>query len=691
MRNAGPIDSPTDPFSSVPLPSSGTTSRKPRIEGLPPGVSRDIFGPTGPPVPPEPRTAPAPGPGGPANGSPDGAPNGDGTPGGKSALPPMAAPVQPWPVSRTRVDPPRGPVFGMPELPEQPERPPSLLDPEPPRRGRLLPALLLVVVALAVLAYLVPAVLMSGSVLRGTRVGGVDIGGLTVTQAADRLRDRLAVKLNKPVTVDIGGQKEIIQADEAGLELDVVGTIGQARSGFPSPVDVWRGLTGTVDLEPKVTIDVAQLTRTVEGLAESHDKVPREGRVTFDGLRPVATEPRDGVLLDRDDAVRAIDAAFRAGRELAPLTLRPAKPESTPETVAKAKALAEQAVAAPITLALNGRQAQIPPAMIAANLTFAVGEDSEDGELTPRFDAEKALATVESGLIDEAQAPRDATYDIVNGKPVLVPARTGRGVDPDRLAADVARVVAGQGSRVVPVKLATVKPEVATSQVSGLGIKENVGEFTTTFECCQPRATNIQRMAAQLDGRVVRPGQTFSLNDATGERTREGGYVEAGQIVGGRLVNIVGGGVSQFATTLYNAAYFAGFEDVERTPMDYYAVRYPAGRDAALLYPDRDLKWRNDSDHGVLIKTATTGTSVTVTLWSTRRYDKIQAIESEKRDFTPFRTQTSSDPACVPTAGVQGFTVDVTRVFFKDGKEVKRDRKQTTKYRPQAQVICAAE
>ncbi|MEV0199341.1 VanW family protein [Nonomuraea sp. NPDC050691] len=683
MRNAGPIDSPTDPFSSVPLPTSGTTSRRPRIEGLPPGVSPDIFGPSAPP----PRPAPPPGQSGPPNGSQDGGPPKGPEASGKSALPPMAAPVQPWPVSRPRAETSRPATFG---LPEQPGLSPAFLEPEPPRRGRLLPAVLLVLVMLALLAYLVPAVLMSGSVLRGTRVGGVDIGGLTVTQAADKLRDELSVKLNKPVTVDIGGQKEIIQAEDAGLELDVVGTIGQARSGFPGPVEVWRGLTGTTDLEPKVTIDVAQLTRTVEGLAESHDKVPREGKVAFEGLRPVVTEPRDGVLLDRDDAVRAIDAAFRGGRESVILTLRPAKPESTPETVAKAKALAERAVTAPISLALDGKQVQIPPATIAASLTFTADGDG-DGELVPRFDAEKALATVESGLIDEAQAPRDATYDIVNGKPVLVRARTGRGVNPERLAADVAKVVAGQGSRVIPVKLATVKPEIATSEVSGLGIKENVGEFTTTFECCQPRATNIQRMAADLDGVVVRPGRTFSLNDATGERTREGGYVEAGQIVGGRLVNIVGGGVSQFATTLYNAAYFAGFEEVERTPMDYYAVRYPAGRDAALLYPDRDLKWRNDSDYGVLIKTATTGTSVTVTLWSTRRYDKVQAVESEKRDFTAFRTQTSSDPACVPATGVQGFTIDVTRVFVNDGKEVKRDRKQTTKYRPQAQVICAAE
>ncbi len=683
MGNAKPIQSPTDPFASVPLPSSGTTSRRPRIEGLPPGVSRDIFG--GPDGSAQPPSGPAPA--GPSAADAPGGPTAGGLGGG--ALPPVTPPAQPWPVSQGKPgSSARSAAFGaVGGAADGPERSSAFEDPEPPRRRRVLPGVLVLLVVLALLAYLVPAVMMSGAVLRGTSVAGIDIGGLTVTQAADKLRTELAAKVNKPVTVEISGRKETVQADEAGLEFDVVATISEARSGFPSPVDVWRGLTSTTELQPKLAIDTSQLVRTVEGLAKSHDKEPREGRVVFEGLRPVVTEPEDGVLLDRDDAVRRITDAFLNSRPTAVLTLRPAKARTTPEAVAEARAQAQRAVAAPVTLAIGAKRATLPPATLAAHLSFVA--DGEGG-LVPRFDAEAALAAVERDLVDESQAPRDATYQIVDGKPRLVTARTGRGVDGRRLARDVARVIGRQGDRVVPVRLSVVRPEVATAEVSNLGIKENVGEFTTTFECCQPRATNIQRMAAQLDGHVVRPGETFSLNDTVGERTREAGYVEAGQIVGGRMVEIVGGGVSQFATTLYNAAYFGGFEEIERTPMDYYAARYPAGRDAALLYPDRDLKWRNDSEYGVLIKTASTGTSVTVTLWSTRRYDKVEAVESERRAPTAFRRTTSSAPGCIPTAGTAGFTIDVTRVFFKGGEEVKRDAKQTTKYRPQAQVICAS-
>ncbi|MDX3106748.1 VanW family protein [Nonomuraea angiospora] len=661
MRNAGPIESPTDPFASVPLPAQGV-SKKPRIEGLPPGVSRDIFGPTDRQ---EPRPAQGPSaPGGPSGG----------------ALPPVAPPAQPWPVNGRQPPTPPAPVFGSPS-----ERPTSY-EPEPPRKRRLLPALLVCVVVLAALAYVVPAVLMSGSVLRGTHVSGVDIGGLTVTQAADKLRNQLATRLSRPVVVDIAGRKETIQSDEAGLELDVVGTIGQAPSGFPSPLEVWRGLTGRTELQPKVNLDSSQLSRTVEGLAEAADKKPHEGRVSFAGLEPKARQPEDGVLLDREDAVRRIGDAFLQGGGNVVLTLRPAKPVTTAEAVETALTKAKQAVSAPITLTVGGKQAQIPPAMIAANLTYT---SDGAGGLAPQFDVKAVLAALEGSLVDAAQQPRDATYDIVNGKPVLVPARTGRGVNDKLLARDAERLFDEGGSRTIPVRLGVVAPTVATEQVRDLGIKETVGAFTTSFDAGQPRVKNIQRMAQELDGRLVKPGETFSINDVVGERTVEDGYVEAGQIVGGRMVSIVGGGVSQFATTMYNAAFFGGFDLVEHQPMDYYAPRYPPGRDVALLYPDTDLKWRNDSDFGVLIKTAFTETSVTVTLWSTKRYDEVEAVTSEKRDVRPFRTETSSAPGCLPTVGEQGFTIDVTRVFHQDGKVVKKDKKLTTKYRPQTQTTCS--
>ncbi|WP_084960030.1 VanW family protein [Thermoactinospora rubra] len=652
MRNAGPIHSPTDPFAAVPLPESATI-KKPRIEGLQPGVTPELG--------PEPDVA------------------------GPVKLPPVAQPPQPWPMTKEQLPeppPPPAPVFGV----TPPSDAPKAVVVEHPRH-RLLPSLLLVAGVLAALAYLVPAVMMSGSVLRGTTVAGVDIGGLSVTEAADKLRAQLEPVINQPLTIDVAGRRESLHPDAAGLELDVVATINQASSGFPSPLEVWRGLTGTTPLQPKIAVNDSQLARTVEGLAQSFDRPAKEGRVVFAGLEPRPVYPRAGVVLDKQAATRLLQQAVPATGQVVTLPVKTAEPRTSKAAVDRAVEQARTAVSAPVVLTLHGRSVQLSPQVIAANLTFVAGED---GELAPRFAADRVRAAVEPRLVDAAQAPRDATYQVAGDRLVLVPARSGRGVDEERLAADVAKVVTRADGRVVPVALSVVRPRVTDDALAGMGIKEKVAEFATPYECCPPRTVNIRLMAERLDGHLVKPGETFSLYETVGEPTAEAGYVPAPQLVGGRMATVVGGGASQVATTLFNAVYRGGFEIVERHPFDQYMPPYPEGVDAAVLYPKMDLKWRNDSEYGVLVKVRATGTSVAVSLWSTRRYDKVEVIQSARRAVTPFTSDTSSAPGCVAQAGQPGFTVDVTRVLYAGGKEVRREDRQTVRYRPRAQVTCAS-
>jgi hypothetical protein len=141
-----------------------------------------------------------------------------------------------------------------------------------------------------------------------------------------------------------------------------------------------------------------------------------------------------------------------------------------------------------------------------------------------------------------------------------------------------------------------------------------IGEFTTYHACCESRVTNIDLIADAVDGAEVAPGETWSLNEHVGQRTVEKGYVPAGAILGGEMVSEVGGGTSQFATTLYNAIFFAGLEDVFHQPHSIYFARYPLGREATLGWALPDVVFRNDADHPVTIDTSYTGTSITVQL-----------------------------------------------------------------------------
>jgi putative cell wall-binding protein len=147
-----------------------------------------------------------------------------------------------------------------------------------------------------------------------------------------------------------------------------------------------------------------------------------------------------------------------------------------------------------------------------------------------------------------------------------------------------------------------------------------LSSFTTYHPCCANRVTNIQLIADTIDNTTVLPGSTFSVNGATGQRTEAKGYKRAGAIIGGKIVCCdspvnVGGGTSQYTTTLYNAVFYAGLVDAFHRPHSIYFSRYPKGIEATLNWTSPDLKFRNDTDWPVEINSRHTRTSITVELW----------------------------------------------------------------------------
>jgi vancomycin resistance protein YoaR len=145
---------------------------------------------------------------------------------------------------------------------------------------------------------------------------------------------------------------------------------------------------------------------------------------------------------------------------------------------------------------------------------------------------------------------------------------------------------------------------------------ELVARFTTAYPPGEPRVLNIKRAAELLDGTRLRPGESFSMNEALGERTVARGFVSAPSIGGDRFVPSVGGGISQVATALYNAAFFAGLELVEHTPHSVYISRYPPGREATISWGGPELVFRNDWPAPLRMRLRATDTSLTVRFYS---------------------------------------------------------------------------
>ena len=271
-----------------------------------------------------------------------------------------------------------------------------------------------------------------------------------------------------------------------------------------------------------------------------------------------------------------------------------------------------------------------------------------------------------------------------------MPAAQGKVIDTAALSASLLKAgtsatdVAG---RTVPLPMVVVEPTVTTPQ-NEWGISEVIGEFATPYNAGDaPRTQNLTRGAELVNGTVVKPGEVFSLEKVLGEVDSEHGFADAGVIQNGEHVDAMGGGLSQVATTTFNAGFEAGMDDTEHHPHQYYFERYPAGREATLWTGKLDMKFTNSTSHAVLAQAWLDGEQIHVRLWSTKYYD-VSITSSDRSNFRPVRTKHGSGPDCEPTSGgQQGFDITVTRTRKHAGKALPDDV-LTTKYDGDIDVIC---
>jgi vancomycin resistance protein YoaR len=272
----------------------------------------------------------------------------------------------------------------------------------------------------------------------------------------------------------------------------------------------------------------------------------------------------------------------------------------------------------------------------------------------------------------------------------VVPSRPGRALDVARIGRSL---VSNLESTTHLARFRATAPALTTQEAEKLDIRELVSEFTTYYSCCQPRVTNIQRAAALLDGTVILPGGSFSLNRALGKRTVEKGFVAAPQIFDGRLEDAVGGGISQVATTLYNAAFFAGVKLVAHQAHQFYISRYPMGREATVSWGGPELIFRNNWPAAILMKVSASDSAITVRFYSRKLGRRVETETGKPYAYTSprtIRTLNSSLPAgatsTVQSAGESGFTVQYTRKVFRGGELLANER-YTVRYDPQNAIV----
>ena len=567
------------------------------------------------------------------------------------------------------------------------EQIPAVTPPPRPRRR----ALLLTgaaVVGLLVLLYAVDLVSSSGSVPRGVTVAGQEIGGLSHDEAEQRVRAVVEPRTTQPVSVAVGDVTSDIDPKTAGLAVDWSGTIDRCGSQSLNPITRLRSFFTTREVGVATDVDDEALDSALQQLAPVVSKQPVEGTVRFEGVTPVPVPPVDGQDLDLDAAKQTLEREWTSG-ERVHLPVRVLPPTTTQDDVAKAVTdIATPAVSGPVTVAGEGVTGTISPEVIASALSFRA--DPNQG-LVPELTRDVVEKALDPQLASSEQPGRDATLNFVAGRPVVTPSQDGRGVDYDATLKDLLAVLTKTGDeRKITAVYAAQPAKLTTEQLSGLGINGVIGEFTTGG-FAQDSGRNIKRAAEVINGMIVKPGETFSLNGATEPRDEAHGYLEAGIISEGHASRGVGGGVSQVATTLFNAAYFAGMADVTHKPHSFYISRYPPGREATVFEGAIDMKFKNDGPTGVMIQTAWTSTSLTIRIYGTKRYDVTSATGPRTNPTEPTKVDIPAGQPCSPSQGAPGFTVTDTRTLRDVKTGAVKTERRTTKYNPSPIVTCGSE
>ena len=471
----------------------------------------------------------------------------------------------------------------------------------------------------------------------GATVSGVEIGGLEPEEAVIALEP--VVKEVAETTIDLQfpdidlqspdidlqflDQTITVTAEELGISLDAERILAEADNPPPPVVRpaAWLfDLFASRDVSPSVITDLGTLAATVDSFTDP--ETPRIQLDPVDGaFQPVLHI--DVPVPDMELLARRLEDAVlnnMGGRVAVEVPISGMEP-ADPIAVALAAAFATKAneiTEGGVQLQLEGTTATFTIGEQALRQFIVLEGEQHDTHLGLKDDEDPRISTTLASLfvgIGSEGIPATISLD-EDGAVTISEGHAGFKCC-DETAADalLQGMIDGQTVIVLP---ATPNPHPRGREwAESLGILQVVGEFTTRFTPAQDRIINIARISELTRGVIIEPGQRFSVNGHVGPRKTGKGFVPAKMILDGVFVDSVGGGISQYATTLFNAAFFAGLDFIDYQSHTIYLSRYPYGREATVSYPAPDLVLENNTPYGVMLWPTTADDSITVRLYST--------------------------------------------------------------------------
>jgi vancomycin resistance protein YoaR len=566
-------------------------------------------------------------------------------------------------------------------------------------------------------------------VMPGVSAYNVDLTGMTRDQARAALETQFTYADRAVFTFRDGDRFWQATARELGVDFDTpaavdqVFAVGRGDGMLFNLFNQGMAWLNGARITPVVRYDQGMAAAWLARIASEVDRAAVDARLHIDGMTITAVPAQEGRWLDIPATLSQLDAAITRlmpGGEVALII------HTTPPTAFDAEAAASKArIALSAPLVLVAEQSDGAPAgpwiasvdQIAALLRVVRVQDGRGGfryDVTADMTAFRGyLESLAAGLLGLPQNARYDFDDATGNLTVIQSSRSGRTLNVDETLRRMNDALFST-SRTVPIAFDYILPPYHSGlNATDLNIRELIGRGRTSFAgSSQARRANIAQSAARFNGLIIAPGEVFSFNGYLGDITPEEGYIASRIIVGGRTVDGVGGGVCQVSTTMFQAAFYAGYPIVERYAHSYRVAYYERGEgigmDAAIYKPtpddspfaqELDLRFLNDTPYHMLIEMSfiPDRDELEFRFYSTSTGRQVVKRGPEvANERPPAETRYEANPSLQPGQEIQvdyaarGAEVRVTRLILDaSGAEIRRDLFYSN-YQPWGAIIQVA-
>jgi vancomycin resistance protein YoaR len=546
-----------------------------------------------------------------------------------------------------------------------------------------------VIIVIVVLAILVDSAVYYNKVHAGVSVNGIDLGGQTKTEAIASLSSVVDKAQNSPITLTSGDKTWTLLPSDVGATMDVEGAVKAAmevsrKSNFIADIGTrWKLFFSKKDLPLTGSVDGAKMQTFVAGIAKELDVAPVNAALSIENGQIKVIDSVEGKVVDQAGLAKQLQAllvTLHSTSVEVPIAVK--EPDVKAEDNAQAQKQAETMISGPVTIVNGSDSWTITAGQIASYMGFTSQNENGVSTLVPEMDVTKLQPLLTQIAPSVATDPVDATFQSDGTKAWVVPGKNGEQLDQDATAQAITAATLKTGDRTVQVVTKEKEPNLTTQKATDMGIKDVLGTYTTTYNCPTPRQINVKLCTKYATDVMLAPGQEYNFDQQIGPRTAARGWQLAPGIVGpNQLEDVLGGGICQVSTTMFNAAGNAGLDITERHNHSLYINHYPKGRDATVTGGGKNLRFKNDTDHYIWVRGSSTGVTTTITIYGTDdgRKGHVTWTVGDFYGRQAMTNVTVTDPllkfgkTSLIQSGQSGKSLKTTRVVTRNGQVIHND------------------